>query len=166
MKSVLIGKKSGDKSIWSFFFCSDSEWTGRWYQEARVALTWSTLGVKSSRDRRRDTPAEWRLKVCVDVFRNILMHTHECPNKCSSARVWRSLPVSMSAYVFGLPSVPQQRLSELFSRSLATLIMSGPPQSINQPSAAPLNPQTGAQGRKCVCVCVWLNYLEGLTYYG
>ncbi len=68
-----------------------------------------------------------------------------------SAQVCTSLPVNMSVYVFGLPSVPQQRPSELFSRSLATLIMSGPPQSINQPSAAPLNPQTGAQGSVCVC---------------
>lgn len=65
-----------------------------------------------------------------------------------------SLPKNMSVYVFGLPSVPLLRPSELFSRSLATLIMSGPPQSINQPSAAPLNPQTGAQGSVRVCVRV------------
>jgi len=56
----------------------------------------------------------------------------------------------MSVDVFGLPSAPLQRPGELFSRSLATLIMSGPPQSINQPSAAPLNPQTGAQSKVCV----------------
>ena len=76
-----------------------------------------------------------------------------------SAQVCTSVPVNTSVYVFGLPSVPRQRSSELFSRSLATLIMSGPPQSINQPSAAPLNPQTGAQGSVCVCVrlCVCMN---------
>lgn len=87
--------------------------------------------------------------VCPQIFE--YMHI-ECTNKCTSAQVRTCLPVNMSVYVFGLPSVPQQRPSELFSRSLATLIMSGLPQSINQPSAAPLNPQTGAQGSVCVCV--------------
>lgn len=65
-----------------------------------------------------------------------------------------SLSANASMYEFGLPSVPQQRPSELFSRSLATLIMSGPPQSINQLSAAPLKLQRGAQGVR-VCMCVF-----------
>lgn len=93
---------------------------------------------------RQRTPGVWRLGVCVHKYLNICIWVYKYMQVCTS------LPVNMSVYVFGLPSVPQQRPSELFSRSLATLIMSGPPQSINQPSAAPLNPQTGAQGSVCV----------------
>ena len=110
---------------------------------------------------RQRPPPECRGWECVHLQIFEYMHT-EYTNKCMRAQVCTSLPVNMSVYVFGLPSVPQQRPSELFSRSLATLIMSGPPQSINQPSAAPLNPQTEAQGRVRMCVCVYagprLNY--------
>ena len=119
----------------------------------------STAGER--RTGRQRPPPECRGWECVHLQIFEYMHT-EYTNKCMRAQVCTSLPVNMSVYVFGLPSVPQQRPSELFSRSLATLIMSGPPQSINQPSAAPLNPQTEAQGRVRMCVCVYagprLNY--------
>lgn len=85
-------------------------------------------------------------RMCVEAFVNICMSGRE---NTANERV--CLPGNMSMSVFGLPSVPQQRPSKLFSRSLATLIVSRPPQSINQPSTAPLNPQTGAEG--CVCMC-------------
>lgn len=113
---------------------------------------------------RQTAPGVWRLGACVST--NIWMYAYESTNKCVSAQVRTSLPVNMSVYVFGLPSVRQQRSSELFSRSLATLIMSGPPKSINQPSAAPLNPQTGAHGSVCMSAFAWLrlNYLKVLTY--
>lgn len=99
---------------------------------------------------------EWRLGVST----NISLYAYKSTNKCTSLRV------NMSVNVFGLPSVPQQRPSELFSRSLATLIMSRPPKSINQPSASPLNPQTGAQGSACMSMvaALRLNYLKSLTY--
>lgn len=86
--------------------------------------------------------------VCVCVY------VCNCAQKYSNAstEARRSELMNKFVYVFGLPSASQQRPCELFSRSLATLIMSGPPHTINQPRAVPLNPQTGAQSNKNVCL--------------
>lgn len=82
--------------------------------------------------------------VCATEPTNMLKGTHGCTNKSACDRVsqcvWPSIPL------------PQQRPCELFSRSLATLIMSGPPQSINQPSVAPTQPTNGSPGEKEECV--------------
>lgn len=123
--------------------------------------------VKHPRCQQEETqraPGVWRLGVC--VHSKIFDCMHESKNKFKGAQVCISLPLNMSVNAFVLPCVPQQRPSELFSRSLATLIMSGPPKSINQPSAAPLNPQTGAQGSVCMNTVAGqkLNYLKALTY--
>lgn len=90
-----------------------------------------------------------RVSVCPNLFE--YMHMSE--------RVCVSLAGNIYVYAFCRPSAPQQKLSELFTRSLATLIMSGPPQSINQPSAAPTQPTNRSSGQcvllhVCVCVCV------------
>lgn len=149
MKSVLIARERLEiKLSANFFLCLDSEWG--W-----MVLSGNQGGadVKHPRCQQQETLGGLLLSVCVCVSTNIWIYAYECTNKCMSAQVCTSLPVNMYVYMFGLPSVPQQRPGELFSRSLATLIMSGPPQSINQPSAVPTQPTNRSSGQ-WMCLCV------------